>query len=147
MQENSKGEEGRPKVRVDEEWKKAAAQEKEELRKQEEEKKRAGRERGAERRGLPEPTIEGFMAGLYTQTLIALGELENPLTQKAEKSIDEAALLIDTIAMLQTKTQASLTPEEGSYVQNLLTDLRLRYVRVTGEPDQQEGDQPPTTEA
>jgi hypothetical protein len=91
--------------------------------------------------------MQVFMAGLYTQTLMALGELENPLTGEKRRNADEAAMLIDTIAMLQAKTRGNLTPEESSYVQNVLTDLRMRYVRAaepsetgeTGPPQDQQG--------
>jgi hypothetical protein len=136
MQESTGDKKERPKVHVDEEWKRTAAEEKKKLR--EEERQRRRQEAEQPRRGpYPPPTFEGFMAGLYTQTLIALGELDNPFTGQRSTSTDEAALLVDTIAMLQAKTQGNLTVEESSYVQKLLTDLRMRYVRVTGQPQGQ----------
>lgn len=124
MAQDDKLNNGEARFRVDENWKKGVAEEKAKTR---------GREEPPRARGepaAPQPTIEAFMAGLYTQTLIALGEVENPLTGKKETHAGEAAYVIDVIAMIQAKTQGNLTPEESSYVQRLLTDLRMRYVRV-----------------
>ena len=70
------------------------------------------------------------MAGLYAQTLVLLGEMENPATGRKAADIEEAAYMVDTIAMLQARTKGNLTPEEDAYVQNVLTDLRMRYVNA-----------------
>lgn len=77
------------------------------------------------RRAPAEVTFQAFAAGLYTQTLMALGELENPFTHKRERNEADAAFLIDTIAMLEDKTRGNLLPQEAAYVRNLLTDLRI----------------------
>lgn len=77
---------------------------------------------------LPEPDFRTFLAGLYTQTLMALGEVENPMTKEREPALPEASFLIDTIAMLRGKTQGNLSSDEQSYLDALLHDLRLRYV-------------------
>ncbi|MCK4374269.1 MAG: DUF1844 domain-containing protein [Candidatus Brocadiae bacterium] len=144
-QENTQ-KEAEPKVHVDQEWKEAVAAEKERLRKQEAEKKRAPSGQQAGRRPSPEPTIDTFMAGLSTQALLALGEIENPLTHKREVDINGAAFLIDTIAMLQKKTEGNLTAEESAYLQQVLTELRMLYVNVAEQPSQGEGDRPPTAQ-
>jgi hypothetical protein len=61
-----------------------------------------------------------------------LGELPNPMTQKREKDLAAAKQMIDLLGMLQAKTRANLTDEEERLLQQLLFDLRLRYVRETG---------------
>jgi len=115
-----------PDIHVDEEWKKKVQEEKEQIREQKK-KKETGPQGG---RAFPKPNIQIFMAGLYTQTLMALGGLENPATGQRQPDLEEAEYLIDTIAMLQEKTQGSLEAEEQGYVQNILTDLRMRYVHA-----------------
>lgn len=136
-----------PRVKVDELWKRAVAEEKARLR-TEEQAQETRRAAEAPRRGpLPEPTMEVFIAGLYTQTLMALGEIPNPLTGRKEADIEEAAHLIDIIAMLQSKTQGNLTVEESSYMRNALTDLRMRYVRASEAPPATENKRPPTGQA
>ncbi len=114
------------RVHVDEGWKKQVAEERERLR----EREQQVRAEQPERTQMPEPTIQVFMAGLYTQTLMAMGALENPLTGEKTTDLPEAEYLIDTIAMLRDKTRGNLSEEEESYVEGLLYDLRMRYVNV-----------------
>jgi len=129
-----------PKLRVDEDWKKTVAEEKARLRQQQEheEQPSATSQPGAAD-ALPEPNIQIFMAGLYTQTMVALGEIENPVTKKRAPDSREARYLIDTIAMLDKKMDGNLTPQEASYVRNILYDLRMRYVNRARAAGSDEG--------
>ena len=122
-------------MHVDEDWKQAVAEDK--ARAREHEQKPPGEtpktsETAGKRGPLPEPSIQLFMAGLYAQTLMLLGEMENPATGEKTVDVQEAAYMVDTIALLRDKTKGNLTPEESAYVQNILTDLRMRYVSATG---------------
>jgi hypothetical protein len=119
-------------LHVDEGWKNSVAQEKQRLRADEEEEQK--RREAAGQPPLPEPSIQVFTAGLYTQTLIALGELEHPATGERTQNLTEAQYLIDTIAMLQQKMAGNLEPDEQTYVQNVLTDLRMRFVSRRSQP-------------
>lgn len=116
---------------VDEEWKKQVAEEKEEARREE------GRGAGG-RREMPEASFQVFMAGLYTQTLMALGQMENPVSGEKKASLPEAQYLIDTIDMLKEKTTGNLTEQESGYLENLLYDLRMRYIEASKESDRGE---------
>jgi len=139
-QKNRDEQQKEPELHVDEDWKKRVAEEKARLREQE------AQERPAQRRAeegeaeeLVEPNFQVFLAGLYTQTLIALGEVESPVSGKKEKRLREAQYLIDTIDMLRRKTKGNLTAEESRYVDNLLYDLRMRYVESSRESPTQQG--------
>jgi hypothetical protein len=79
-----------------------------------------------------EVNFASFVISLGSQAFIHLGELPNPMTQKREKDIAAAKQMIDLLGMLQTKTKGNLTGEEERLLQQLLFDLRLRYVRETG---------------
>ncbi|MCK4283098.1 MAG: DUF1844 domain-containing protein [Candidatus Brocadiae bacterium] len=144
MQEDNESKEDL-KLHVDEDWKKSVAEEKAKLREEDETHGQRPAPEQARPQTLPKPSMEVFLAGLWRQTLMALGEVESPITGKKEKNAVEAAYLIDTIAMLQEKTKGNLTSEESSYVQGILTDLRMRYVRVAEQPgkasEEQEGTQ------
>ncbi len=48
----------------------------------------------------------------------------------ARSGLDAARHLIDTLAMLDEKTRGNLTPAEASFLGQVLTDLRVAYVRV-----------------
>jgi hypothetical protein len=129
MAENNEKQQEASELHADEDWKKAVADEKARLRAEQPERERPTGAREGRSRPLPEPSIEVLLAGLYTQTLVALGDVESPLTGKKQRDALEAGYLIDTIAMLQQKTQGNLSGDEASYMQNVLTDLRMRYVR------------------
>jgi hypothetical protein len=139
----SDGTEEEPRIQVDEDWKKSVADEKEKLREQAASEPTAEPEAAPEeadrrpRGPLPEPDVQTFISGLYMQTLAALGAIENPLTGKRERNPDEAAYMIDTVGMLREKMKGNLTPEEEAYVQNILTDLRMRFVAARQEPAQE----------
>jgi len=146
--EDSTQDQQRKGPRGDEAWKKAVAEEREGLRETAKEDEEAAPSAGGEEaapaeggaepreRELPAPDFQTFLAGLYTQTLIALGAVQNPMSKKTEKSLPEASFLIDTIDMLRLKTQGNLSAEEESYLNALLHDLRIRYVGAAGEGGQ-----------
>ena len=106
--------------KVDEDWKKQAA----------EEKAKADQEqaKSADKGPPPKPNLIMFLAGLATQTLIHLGEIEHPATKKKEINLEEAKYSIDLLEMLEAKTQGNLTPDEKRYLDQLLYDLRMRFV-------------------
>ena len=84
------------------------------------------------------------MVGLFSsQAMICLGKLLNPMTGKAEKNLPAARLFIDTLEMLEHKTQGNLNPDEAKVLQATLTDLRLMYVEESKQPE----NRVPTTEA
>jgi len=128
MGQNESEEGKEPRLHVDQDWKRRVAEERERLREKEEEKKREERGRTE---ALPEANFQVFLAGLYTQTLVALGLVENPVSGKKVVRLDEAQYLIDTISMLGEKTKGNLTEEESTYLDNLLYDLRMRYIEVS----------------
>lgn len=129
--------------KVDEGWKKQAREEREALEKEAEraraseqprEDEREGPEAGdAQRRDAegkpPQSTFAAFISGLATQAFMTLGLVENPLTGKQEKDLDAAKHLLDTLGMLQEKTQGNLTPQEVSYLEELLYSLRMAFVK------------------
>ena len=68
------------------------------------------------------------------QAMISLGKLVNPMTGKAEKNLPAARLFIDTLEMLEHKTQGNLTNDESKVLQATLTDLRLMLVEESKAP-------------
>jgi len=68
------------------------------------------------------------------QAMISLGKLVNPMTSKAEKNLPAARLFIDTLEMLERKTQGNLNSDESKVLQATLTDLRLMFVEESKAP-------------
>jgi len=75
-----------------------------------------------------EPNFKIFISSLSMQAMIALGKLENPVTKKSEKNIDQARYLIDTLGILKEKTKGNLTQEEETLLNDSLFNLRMTYV-------------------
>jgi Domain of unknown function (DUF1844) len=73
-----------------------------------------------------------FLISLGTQAFMHLGDIPNPTTQQREKDLPAAKQMIDLLGMLQEKTKGNLDADEERLLQQLLLDLRLRYVRETG---------------
>lgn len=129
-QADAKGPESEEQGRfsVDEDWKKSVQEEKGRLREQGEEEE--GTKEQQAQQPLPEVDFQVFMAGLYTQTLVAMGLLKNPATGEQKKNLREAQFLIDTIDMLKERTTGNLSNEEEEYLGNLIYDLKMRYVNA-----------------
>ncbi len=77
---------------------------------------------------LPEIDFPAFILSLSSSALLHLGLIENPVSRKSERNLPLAKQTIDIIAMLRDKTKGNLSPEESGLVDDLITDLRLKYV-------------------
>ena len=78
---------------------------------------------------LPEINFPSLIFSLSSTALFHLGELPDPQTNEKKKDLPLAKHTIDTIAMLKEKTSGNLTGDEEKFIENVLTDLRLRYVK------------------
>ncbi len=81
---------------------------------------------------LPEIDFNSFIFSLSTSALIQLGEIEDPFTQKTAKNLPLAKQTIDLIGMLKEKTKGNLTTQEERVIENILYDLRMRYIKSAG---------------
>lgn len=79
-----------------------------------------------------EPNFNLFVSGLSMQTLIFLGEIDNPITHKKEENLDQAKYIIDTLVMLKEKTKGNLTANEANLLDNVLYELRVKYTAKAG---------------
>ena len=113
----------------DESWKEEAKREKERL----DAELKAEKERKTQ--FAPEPNFAQFLTGLAAQALLALGEAENPVTKKREVDLPAAKYIIDVIALLKEKTAGNLNEQEQAVTDQLLTDLRLKFVKTSGESE------------
>ncbi len=70
-----------------------------------------------------------FILSLGSSAFVHLGDAPHPETgQVAQADLALAKQAIDILSMLEEKTRGNLTEEEARFLENLLTDLRLRYV-------------------
>ena len=129
------------KIFVDEDWKTRVQAEKEAAKQQQQESEENGKsdqQETAPRQEtdprqeipLPPPSLAYLATSLATQAMMSLGLASLPDSEKLEVRPQEAQHLIDTIAMLQEKTEGNRTPEESAMFDSFLHELRLAYVRV-----------------
>ena len=79
---------------------------------------------------FPPASFEMLVTTLATEALVALGQMPNPLTNKAEMQPEQAKYLIDTIEVLQQKTKGNLTAAEQQLVDSILHQMRMLFVAV-----------------
>lgn len=81
---------------------------------------------------LPEVTFTALVMSLSTSALYHLGEVADPNTGKTERNLMLAKHTIDTLNLLSDKTKGNLIEEEKGLLENLLYDLKLKYVKAAG---------------
>lgn len=79
---------------------------------------------------LPEINFSTFVISLSTQALMHLGEIANPLSGNEERDVPLAKQMIDIVGMLQEKTRGNLTGGEAQLIEEILFDLRMKYVEA-----------------
>jgi len=108
------------KKKVDESWKEAASKDREAPAAQDVPE-------------APEVSFGLFISGLLMEALIALGDMEHPITKKKELSVPHAKFIIETLSMIKDKTKNNLTKEEDGSIEAILYDLRMRFVQKAGK--------------
>ncbi len=93
-------------------------------------KEAPGARKNASNEPLPEINFSTFVISLSTQVLMHLGEIPNPMNGKMESDLAVAKQMIDIIAMLRQKTQGNLDSGEQKLVEDVLFDLRMKYVEA-----------------
>ncbi len=80
----------------------------------------------------PEVNFANYVTGMTLQTLIFLGEMPNPMTNKTEMNLPQAKFLIDTLIMIRDKTEGNLTEQEKNTLQGCIYELEMKYVQLKG---------------
>jgi hypothetical protein len=128
-----------PKLHIDSDWKKQAAQEKERLAAEVDKPAAtagttgaagAGAEAPVGPEGLPPPSFQEIVAMLGTQAFMFLGEIADPQTGQAMLSPPLAKHYIDLLGILDEKTKGNLSPDEKKQIDQLLYEARMHYVQV-----------------
>ena len=70
----------------------------------------------------------GLIQSLSANVWIQLGKQKNPVTDKLERNLDEAAFSIDLLEMLQAKTKNNLNPDEARILERTISELKMNYV-------------------
>jgi hypothetical protein len=76
--------------------------------------------------------FSSLIVSLATQALMMMGEVPGSETSGANLNLDAAKQTIDVLALLEAKTKGNLTPDEQKLMAEILTSLRLAYVKKSG---------------
>jgi hypothetical protein len=81
--------------------------------------------------GQPALTFTAFVVSLASTAAIHFGDLPDPGSgQRTEPNLDGAAQMIEILSMLEQKTRGNLTAEERQVLEQVLYELRLRFVEA-----------------
>ena len=76
-----------------------------------------------------------FLLSLGSSAFVHLGDAPHPESGSTQENLILAKQTIDLLGLLEVKTKGNLTADEEKLLENLLMDLRLRYVqKTTGKP-------------
>ena len=73
----------------------------------------------------------GFVLSLAHTAAVHFGDVPDPFSgAKAEANLVAAQQMIDVLALMEEKTRGNLTAEEHQLIEQVLFELRLRYVEA-----------------
>ena len=109
------------KIIVDEDWKAEAKREKERL-----------AEETAKREPLPGPNFGELLNLIAMQAMVGLGLVSGPGGERIPPNLEIAKHFVDLLQVLEDKTKNNLTPEEKKLLDQVLYEMRMRYVQAAG---------------
>ena len=77
---------------------------------------------------MPPATFEFLIHTLFTQALMALGRIPNPITKQSHRNLATARHFIDTLDMLELKTRGNLATDEARLLEEIQHQLRTLFV-------------------
>jgi PBP1b-binding outer membrane lipoprotein LpoB len=95
----------------------------------EKEQKSPPQEKTSSSTPLPDMDFTTFLYSISSTVLLHFGDIPDPITNKKEKNLPMVRQTISIIEMLKEKTKGNLTLEEENLIDNILYDLRMRYIR------------------
>jgi hypothetical protein len=81
----------------------------------------------------PQLSFTGFVLSLASTAAIHFGDMPDPISgETAETNLEGAAQMIEILSLLEVKTRGNLTAEEREMLNQVLYELRMRFVQATG---------------
>jgi hypothetical protein len=77
-------------------------------------------------------SFTAFVVSLASTAAIHFGDMADPVSgERGEPNLSGAAQMIDILSLLEQKTKGNLTAEERQVLEQVLYELRLRFVQAT----------------
>ena len=87
--------------------------------------------RSREDAGAGELSFAAFVLSLAHTAAVHFGDVADPISgQMADQNLPAAQQMIDILSLLEQKTRGNLTAEERQLLDQLLYELRLRFVEA-----------------
>jgi hypothetical protein len=81
-------------------------------------------------------SFEALVLTLATTAAVHFGDVPDPTSgEKGRPNLRAAAQMIDLLALLEQKTRGNLTPAEEHFLEQVLYELRMRFVAVKQAED------------
>jgi len=68
---------------------------------------------------------------LYSDAEVHLGQVPDPVTGRPQPDLGQARYAIDLLTMIKEKTEGNRTSEESAILDEVLTALRMGFVRAS----------------
>ena len=79
----------------------------------------------------PPLNFTAFVLSLASTAAIHFGDLPDPVSgQRLDPNLDGASQMIEILALLDQKTRGNLTAEERQVLEQVLYELRMRFVEA-----------------
>ena len=79
----------------------------------------------------PQLSFVAFVVSLASSAAIHFGDLPDPVSgTRAEPNLEGAAQVIEILSLLEQKTRGNLTAEERQVLEQVLYELRMRFVEA-----------------
>ena len=73
-----------------------------------------------------------FVVSLASSAAVHFGDLPDPSGARSEPNLEGAAQMIDILVLLEEKTRGNLSLEEREVLEQVLYELRMRFVEASG---------------
>lgn len=82
----------------------------------------------------PQLSFTAFVLSLASTAAIHFGDMPDPATgQPSELDLPAATQMIEILTLLEQKTRGNLTAEERQVLEQVLYELRMRFLEAQGD--------------
>ena len=77
-----------------------------------------------------EANFNTLILSIASSAAMSLGLAPNPNTNQTEKDLGMAQFNIDLLVLLQDKTKNNLSDDEDKFLQQVISDLQMKFVQA-----------------
>jgi hypothetical protein len=81
---------------------------------------------------MPDLSFIAFVVSLASAAAVHFGDVPDESGQQGEPNLEAAGQIIDILTLLDQKTRGNLTAEERQVLEQVLYELRMRFIEAKG---------------